>query len=88
MSYKFETLLWTYDKIRHEKTESFWVRIKKGENVVRLVNSVGEEYEGLKKLPDGDYEVQICVYEKGDKIGKWSEPLKISKHGEGFLTKK
>lgn len=87
--YKFENILWDYDRLRHNQTRNFWVRVKdaKDGTIVDLERTGSEYYYGLPYLPNGDYTVETCVYEYTDKIGNWSEPLKISKHGEGLFDK-
>lgn len=87
MFYKFETLLWDYDELRHDETDSFWIRIKKDNDIVCLERVWQGKYEGLLNLSNGDYEVQVCTYEYTGKIGKWSEPLKIRKHEGGLFDK-
>ncbi len=85
--YKFETLLWDYDRLRHEDTSYFWVRFKRGDTVVRLINSYNDSFYGLLNLEDGDYTVEICTYENTDKLGAWSEPLLITKRGYSLFDK-
>lgn len=86
--YKFETLLWDYDRLRHEDTSFFWLRFKRGDTVVRLTNSYNDSFYGLLNLEDGDYTVEICTYEHTDKLSPWSEPLKIEKKGNSFFDEK
>lgn len=85
--YKFEMLLWDYDSLRHPRNH-FWIRIKKGDDVVKLVYTGYNYFRGLPDLSTGDYTVEVCVlgYESG-RIGAWSEPLKISKHDGGLFDK-
>ncbi|MDE7194159.1 MAG: hypothetical protein K2O14_09350 [Oscillospiraceae bacterium] len=88
--YKFDTLIWDYDRLRHDETSFFWVRIKKDDNIVKLIKTSYEEFYGLSDLENGDYAVDVCVYENcnsKDKLGPWSEPLNIKKHGESLFDK-
>ena len=85
--YKFETILWDWDRLRQEDTSNFWLRIKKNDTVIKLTNTYGAAYYGLSELIDGDYTVDVCAYEYTDKLGPWSEPLNIKKHGEGLFDK-
>ncbi len=85
--YKFETLLWDYDHLRHDKTRNFWIRLREKDNVVRLQKSYSEYFNGLRDLSNGEYTVDVCVYESGNKLGNWSTPLQISKHDNGLFDK-
>ncbi len=87
--YKFTTLLWDWDRLRHDKTSSFWIRLKneKTNDVVILKDSWSEYFYGLTDLSNGEYAVDVCVYEYNDKLGNWSEPLHISKHDNGLFDK-
>lgn len=89
MYYKFETLLWDYDRVRHDKTDFFWIRIKKENgDVIKLVQSWSEQFYGLKDLSNGDYIIDTCVYEYNDKLGNWSEPLLIEVFDGQYFDKK
>lgn len=83
--YKYETILWDYDRLRHPSS-CFWIRLKKGDVVVQL-NQIGLPPYEFPDLPNGDYTVEVCACEVGRKIGAWSEPLKISKHDGGLFDK-
>lgn len=85
--HKFSALLWDYDRLRHENTCYFWIRLKKGNDVVKLVKNWDEFFYGLPDLSNGEYSVDACVYEYNDKLGQWSNPLEISKHGDGLFDK-
>ena len=87
MYFKFSSLLWDWDRLRHEDTGFFWLRIKQDDTVVRLVKTYNEIYYDFPTLEDGNYTVDACVYEYSDKLGNWSEPLNIKKHGEGLFDK-
>lgn len=87
---KFETVLWDYDFLRHGQTRNYWIRLREGDNVVRLETSYpGEPYfKGLLKLSDGKYTIDVCVCEYGGKIGNWSEPRNIKKYGNSLYDEK
>lgn len=88
MYYKFETLLWDYDRVRHDKTNFFWIRIKKENgDVIKLVQSWSEQFYGLKDLSNGDYIIDICVYENNDKLGNWSEPFYVTVFDGNYFDK-
>lgn len=87
--HKFEALLWDYDRLRHPNTNNFWVRVRKQRDgaVVKLQREYSGYYYGLMDLEKGDYIIDACAGEYGDgyKLGPWSEPLKIEKHGDGLF---
>ncbi len=87
--YKFDTLLWDYDRLRHENTGHFWIRVKdaKDDTTVEMNINTYEYFHGLSELPNGEYIIDVCVYEYSNKLGLWSKPLAISKHGEGLFDK-
>lgn len=80
--YKGDVLLWDYDRIRHDNTDFFWIRIKnaKDNTVIKLDKSWSEYIYGLNELPNGEYIIEICVYEYLDKLGPWSKPLNVTVH--------
>lgn len=87
--YKFDTLLWDYDQIRHDETWFFWVRIKnaKDGSIVMLDRIWGGYFYDLYALPNGEYTFETCAYEHTGKLGPWSTPLKILKHDGGLFDK-
>lgn len=87
MFYKFDTLLWDWDKLRNPAS-NFWIRLKneKSNNIIKLIRSNTEKFYGLKDLSNGEYLVDVCVYQS-DKLGNWSAPLHISKHDNGLFDK-
>lgn len=87
MYYKFDALVWDYDRLRHDDTNFFWLRIKKDDAIVKLINTYNDNYYGLPDLEDGEYTVEICTYESPDKLSPWSKPLLITKHGEALFDK-
>lgn len=87
--YKFNTLLWDYDMLRDDNTWCFWVRLKKGDTVVKLTRSWDRYFYGLPDLTNGrDYSVDVCVCEYTSEIGPWSEPREFEKHDDGLFDKK
>lgn len=87
--YKFETLLWDYDRLRHDETSFFWCRIKnaKDGSIVMLDKEGSGQFYGLYELPNGEYTFETCAYENTGKLGPWSTPLKILKHDGGLFDK-
>lgn len=87
---KFEELLWDYDRIRHNETSYFWVRItdEKAGKVVGLANTSSEYFYGLNELPNGKYTIETCVYERSQKLGQWSKPLKITVYEGNIFDEK
>lgn len=86
--YKFDDLLWDYDELRHSNTQCFWIRLRQGDTIVKLVKSWGGYFYGLPDLTDGEYSVDVCVYEYTNKLGPWSVPLEFGKHDDGLFDKK
>lgn len=84
--YKFDELIWDWDRLRHENTNHFWLRFSQSDVVVKLEQTYWNEFYGLPDLSDGEYTVEICATENW-KTGKWSEPLLLVKHGEGLFDK-
>lgn len=84
--YKFETLLWDFDEIRN-KTSHFWIKIDQNGETICLEKLWDAEYNGLKDLPNGEYEVQVCAYYYLSGLGPWSEPLTIIKHSGSLFDK-
>lgn len=87
LHYKFETLLWDYDRLRHDYTSYFWIRLKKDNKVIKLSKSWSEYFYGLTDLSDGDYIIKTCAVENWSKVGNWSNPLLLTKHREGLFDK-
>ncbi|MCM1172958.1 MAG: hypothetical protein NC393_12645 [Clostridium sp.] len=87
MFYKFETLLWDFDKIRNPDTNCFWVRINQDGETICLEQRWSGQCESMGELPNGEYEVQVCVYDSLKGLGPWSEPLSITKHNGGLFDK-
>ncbi|MCI8603070.1 MAG: hypothetical protein HFE79_02865 [Ruminiclostridium sp.] len=87
--YKFDEILWDYDRLRHDNTEYFWYRIRneKDGSLVKLARSWSEHIYDLPDLSNGNYIIDACVYENNDKIGVWSEPLHITIHGDSYFDK-
>lgn len=91
--YKFGSLCWDFDEIRHPETDCFWSRIRNGadNSVVSLKfenrGFPGMHYYSLLDLPESEYIVDVCVGTKERKLGPWSEPIMINKHGEGLFDK-
>ncbi len=87
--YKFNEILWDYDRLRHDNTYYFWYRIRndKDGSLVKLAKSWSEHIYDLPDLSNGDYIIDACVYENNDKIGVWSEPRHITIHGDGYFDK-
>ena len=87
--YKFDEILWDYDELRHDNTNYFWYRIRneKDGSLVKLERSLSEHIYDLPDLSNGNYIIDVCVYENNDKIGVWSEPLHITIHGDSYFDK-
>ena len=95
--YKFDELLWDYDRLRHDNTRGFWIRIinAKDGTIVKRQEQWFENYNGIIYLPNGKYIFEVCVNENGDyddetgylykKLGPWSKPLTILKHDGGLF---
>lgn len=87
--YKFDTLLWDYDRLRHDTTDFFWIRIKNAndDSIIDFNWSWTEYFYGLSEMPNGEYIFETCVYDYTGKLGPWSTPLKILKHDGGLFDK-
>ncbi len=87
--YKSDTVLWDYDRLRHDNTNFFWYRIRdqKDGSLVKLARSWFEYIYDLPELSDRIYLFDACVYENNDKIGVWSEAREINKHGNSYFDK-
>lgn len=95
--YKFDELLWDYDRLRHDNTRGFWIRIinAKDGTIVKREEQWFENYNEIIYLPNGKYNFEVCVNENGDyddetgylykKLGPWSKPLTILKHDGGLF---
>lgn len=88
--HKFENVLWDWDRLRNPAS-GFWVRIRrqKDDAVVKLTQ-VYSKFDELMDLENGDYTIDVCVlqwesYNYRYKLGNWSEPLEIEKHGDGLF---
>ncbi len=86
---KFDEILWDYDELRHDNTSYFWYRIRneKDGSLVKLAISGSEHIYDLPDLSNGNYIIDVCVYESNDKIGVWSEPLHITIQGDSYFDK-
>lgn len=84
--YKFETLVWDWDRLRHGNTNNFWLRISKDDTVVQFEKLTTNSFNKLSVLSNGKYTVEICATENG-KTGKWSEPLNLTVHSGGLFDK-
>lgn len=86
--YKFDSLLWDWDQLRHENTDCFWLRFSKDGGIVKLNKFYGSQ-DWLGGLENGNYTVEVCVSEHDEnwnyKIGSWSEPLSFMKHEGGLF---
>lgn len=88
--YKHDVLLWDYDRVRHDTTGEFWVRVKnvKDGGVVELNRTWSENYYGLTDMSNGEYTFEACAYDYNiGKLGPWSTPLEILKHEGGLFDK-
>lgn len=98
--YKFDGLLWDYDRLRHDKTVGFWIRITNAEDgtIVKREERSWENYNGIINLQNGKYNFEVCANEATDfwyngssatwlcrKLGPWSKPLTILKHDGGLF---
>jgi len=86
--YKSDSLLWDWDRIRHDNTDSFWVRItdKASGKVVKLGHIWSENFYGfLNDLPNGYYDVEVCVYEYDGKFGPWAKLTNLENHDGSYF---
>ncbi|MCM1307177.1 MAG: leucine-rich repeat domain-containing protein [Butyrivibrio sp.] len=89
--YKYDDLLWDWDRLRYGNTEAFWIRIKKNDGtLVELDYDYGNSYSLWRyDLENGDYTAEVCVVDRDEdwnyRIGNWSEPRSLNKHGDSFF---
>ncbi len=93
MRYKINNIFWDYDQLRHDNTDSFWVRVRNANDdaIVFQQKLYNEYFTEFWSLDNGEYTLEVCAYAHDEnwnyKFGSWYQLKNIEKHDESGFDK-